>query len=80
VSYELIRESSVYRDLSAEDIARSKVETAREAALLALRGRFSALPEEIERAVASAPIEALFDVLAHVATDSLEQVRARLGG
>lgn len=80
VSYELIRESSVYRDLSAADIARSKVETAREAALLALRGRFGALPKDIERAVASAPVETLFDVLAHVATDPLEQVRARLGG
>jgi len=92
VSYELIRESSVYRDLSAADIARGKAEgieqgkaegqseTAREAALLALRGRFGTLPEEIERAVASAPVEALFEVLAHVATDSLEQVRARLGG
>jgi hypothetical protein len=80
VSYELIRESSVYRDLLAEDIARSKAETAREAALLALRGRFGTLPEDIERAVASAPVEALFDVLAHVTADSLEQVCARLAG
>ncbi len=60
--------------------AREKSETAREAALLALRGRFGALPEDIERAVASASVEALFDVLAHVATDSLDQVRARLAG
>jgi predicted transposase YdaD len=51
----------------------------REAALTALRGRFPNLPPEIAQAIATASREALMALLANVAADSLEQVRARLG-
>ena len=50
-----------------------------EGALAALRLRFGELAHEVEQAVASARKETLEDVLAHVATDTLEHVRARLG-
>lgn len=43
-----------------------------------LRGRFGTLPEEVAQALASADMDRLDAMLAHAATESLEELRARL--
>jgi predicted transposase YdaD len=52
----------------------------REAARTTLAGRFGALDESLMTAINAAPETALLDLLAHVATESLDQLRGRLGG
>lgn len=51
----------------------------REAALLTLRARLGELPPEIADAVARASVPSLEELLAHVTSDTPEQLRARLG-
>jgi hypothetical protein len=51
----------------------------REVALRTLANRFEVVPAEIESALQAADKEHLLDVATHAGTDTLEQVRARLG-
>ncbi|HEX6800728.1 MAG TPA: hypothetical protein VF116_23650 [Ktedonobacterales bacterium] len=52
---------------------------ARRMALLALEGRFGPLSDELRAAIDAADEAALQEIVAHIATESLDQVRARLG-
>src|SRR5579859_802035 len=56
-----------------------KAEGMREAVLVVLRNRFGELAPSLVHAISSAALAQLQDVLAHVATESLEQITARLG-
>ncbi len=48
-------------------------------ARIALEGRFGPLSEDVLAALSQASEDMLQDVFAHAATDSLEQMRTRLG-
>jgi len=58
--------------------AHAEPQATRDAAHIALQGRFGELPSALAKAIASADLAALQRVLAHVGTDTLEQVRERL--
>jgi len=47
--------------------------------LVALEGRFGSLSEDVRTAVATTDETTLRELMAHLTTESLEQVRARLG-
>ena len=47
--------------------------------IAALRGRFGALSPEVERAPEGADMATLQPLLPHAGTDSLDELRARLG-
>ena len=51
----------------------------RKALRVALLGRWRSLPAEIEARLATASLGTLYDLLFHLTTDTMEQVRARLG-
>lgn len=71
MSTEIVEKSSVYQAW----IARAW----RDAVTLVLGGRFGELPLDLTQAIAAADREHLQDVLAHAATDTLDELRARLG-
>lgn len=71
---EIIEKSSLYQLW----ISKGREEGAREAARAVLRGRFGALPEDFERALAAADLARIEAMLAHAATESLEELRTRL--
>lgn len=75
MSTEIIGTSSLYQ----EWVRKATDEGMRESLLLALRGRFGETPPEVERAIAAADAERLRDTLAHVGTETREQLAARLG-
>ena len=91
VSTEILEQSPLYRRWIAEAMARGRAEGEAEgeakgraagvrgAVRTALLGRWGELPADVEAAVETASLDTLNNVLAHVATDSLEQMRARLG-
>lgn len=64
---------------NAEGKAEGKAEEARRMAQGALEGRFGALSEELLAALGVADEPTLEAVAAHVATDTLEQMRGRFG-
>ena len=84
---DLLRESSVAEALreegKAEGEAKGKAEgmrqMAQQMAQVALEGRFGPLAADVLAALRTADEAALQEVVAHVAGDSLEQMRARLG-
>jgi predicted transposase YdaD len=63
----------------AEGEAKGKAEGMRQMARVALEGRFAPLTADVLAALQTADEATLRDVVAHVASDSLEQMRARLG-
>lgn len=75
---ELLRESGIIQEF----IEQGRTEGEREMALVALEGRFGPLSEDVRAAVATANEAAneaaLRELMAHLTTASLEQVRARL--
>ncbi len=87
MSTELLDQSPIFRRWRAEFTAEGKAEGLREgeakglreAAQAALHGRWGELSPEVAGAVEAAGAETLLDVVAHVATDTQEQMRARLG-
>ena len=91
MSTEILDQSPLYHQLVDEAVARSRAEgraegeaegeakAMREAALAALRGRWGELSPDIAAAVEVASAGVLLDVVAHVATDTREQMQARLG-
>lgn len=52
---------------------------ARRMALIALEGRFGPLSDDLRAAIEAADEATLQEIVAHIATESLDQVRARLG-
>ncbi|MGH2517387.1 MAG: hypothetical protein ACRDHP_17195 [Ktedonobacterales bacterium] len=75
---EILETSPLYQQWISKGREEGRTEGAREAALAVLRGRFGALPEDFERALAAAAGARLDAMLAHAATESLEELRARL--
>ncbi len=63
----------------AEGLSQGELLGMREVALRTLANRFDTVPAEIEAALQTADKEHLFDVATHAGTDTLEEVRARLG-
>ena len=84
---DLLRESSVAEIFieegrakgREEGRAKGREEGERRTAQTALEGRFGPLPEDVLAALAQADEATLLALVAHIATDSLEQARARLG-
>ncbi len=62
-----------------EGRVKGRAEGERRMAQTALEGRFGALSDDVLAALARADEATLLALVAHVATDSLEQARARLG-
>ena len=83
MSTEIMQEFPLFREMMAEAEARGEArgmaEGMREAARLGLEDRFGTLSTEIQTALSQADEAALKALLAHIATESLEQLRARLG-
>jgi hypothetical protein len=76
---ELLRESSLAELFIEEGIEEGERRMARRMAQAALEGRFGKLSAELVAAIAAADEATLLDIVAHAATETLEQVRARLG-
>ena len=76
---ELLRESSLAELFIEEGIEEGERRMARRMTQAALEGRFGSLSAEIVAAIAAADEATLLDIVAHAATETLEQVRARLG-
>jgi predicted transposase YdaD len=72
---DLLRDSSIAEMFIEEGELRGERRMAR----VALEGRFGALPEDMLAALGEAQEATLHEIVAHIATDSLEQARARLG-
>ncbi len=72
---ELLRESGIIQEF----IEQGRLEGERDFALVALEGRFGPLSEDVRAAVAAADEAVLRELVARLTTDSLEQLRARLG-
>lgn len=63
----------------AEGKAEGEAETARKAVRVMLEGRFGSLPSVLSAAIDAASVDALMDVLAHGAVESLDALATRLG-
>lgn len=72
---DLLRESSVAEIFHDE----CRAEGGRRMAQVALEGRFGPLGEDVLAALGQASEATLPEVVAHITTDPVEQVRARLG-
>lgn len=83
---EIIEKSSLYQlwiskgreEGREEGREQGREQGAREAALVVLRGRFGALPEDFAQALAAADVAHIEAMLAHAATESLAELRTRL--
>jgi len=78
MSTELIEGSSLYQQWVAKGREEGERTALRDSARLALTSRFTSLPDDILQALEQADAAQLRDVLAHIGSDTLEQVRARL--
>lgn len=78
MSTEIIGTSSLYQEWVRKATEEGMAQGMRESLLLGLRGRFGELSPEVEQAVATADVERLRDALAHVGTETLEQLATRL--
>ncbi len=80
---ELLRESSfydvVYEEGFVEGETRGEARGALDGLRVVLESHFGALPDDMSAALAALDQPALMELLHHVATDTLEQVRARIG-
>lgn len=83
MSTEILEKSSLYQEwvqhAREQGIEQGTAKGLREAALLTLRARLGELPPEIADAVTRASVPMLEDLLAHVTSDTPEQLRTRLG-
>jgi len=73
--------TDLWRDSSLKDALEilAREDVMRESARLALEGRFGQLSADVVSAINESREPMLRDVLAHSGTDTLDQVRARLG-
>ena len=79
MSTEIIETSSVYQELVRRTREETAQQTLREAVLSVLGARFGNLPEDMVQALGGADADALCAFLPHAGTDTLEQLRTRLG-
>ena len=79
MSTDLFRESPLFQELMKEALDEERLQNSRELAQLALEGRFQTLSADILQALGTADEATLKAIVAHVSSDTLEQVRARLG-
>ncbi len=83
MSTDLFRDSpliqSILKEAAEEAAEKARIQTTRELAQAALEGRFQTLSEDILQALGTADEATLKAIVAHVSSDTLEQVRARLG-
>jgi hypothetical protein len=83
VSREILETSPLYQEWAQEWLTRGREEgreeALRRAVLVVLRGRFPEVPAALVGAIETAPRETVEDMLAHAATETLEQLAARLG-
>ena len=83
MSTEILEKSSLYQEwvqhAREQGIEQGTANGLREAARLTLRARLGELPPEIADAVTRASVPMLEDLLAHVTSDTPEQLRTRLG-
>ncbi|HEU5366936.1 MAG TPA: hypothetical protein VFU69_00665, partial [Ktedonobacterales bacterium] len=75
MSTDLFRDSPLNQSILSEE----RLQTTRELAQAALEGRFQTLSDDILQALGTADEATLKAIVAHVSSDTLEQVRARLG-
>jgi hypothetical protein len=75
MSTDLFRDSPLNQSILEEE----RLQTMRELAQSALEGRFQTLDADILQAIGTADEATLKAIVAHVSSDTLEQVRARLG-
>ncbi|HEX6800803.1 MAG TPA: hypothetical protein VF116_24030 [Ktedonobacterales bacterium] len=86
MSTEILEKSSLYQEWVQaareqgieQGIEQGMASGLRDAALLTLRARLGELPQEMADAVAQAPVPVLQELLAHVTSDTPDQLRARL--
>ena len=80
---DLIKESGLADEWRAQGMAQGMAEgeqrMARGMARAAIEGRFGALSDDLATAVQAADEATLLDLVGHISTETLEQVRARLG-
>jgi hypothetical protein len=76
---ELWKHSSTAQEFAAEKVAEGRAEARREDARLVLEERFKTLSEDIVQAINLADEATLREVIKHAYSDSVEQIRARLG-
>jgi len=74
MSTDLFKESPLYQSLAKEE----RLGGMRELAQMALEGRFQTLDADILQALGTADEATLKAIVAHVSSDTLEQVRSRL--
>ncbi len=79
MSNEILESSPLYQLWYREATEKAAAQATRNALLVVLHNRFGELPPVVTEAIASADAAALQRVLEHVGTDTLEQVRQRLG-
>lgn len=79
MSTEIIEKSAFYQEALTKGKAEGKAEGIHDAALVTLRGRFGELAPDLLAALSQASGDTLLGVLAHASTETLDQVRARLG-
>ncbi len=72
---DFMKESPLYPILTKE----ARVDGEREMAQIALEGRFKTVSEDVLTALKSADEATLRAIVANISTDTLEQIRARLG-
>lgn len=75
MSTDLFRESPLFRELMSEE----RLQNSHELAQVALEGRFQTLSADILQALGTADEATLKAIVAHVSSDTMEQMRARLG-
>jgi hypothetical protein len=79
MSTDLFRDSPLIQSLLKEAAEEAKVEGMRELAQAALEGRFQTLSDDMLQTLGTADEATLKGIVAHVSSDTLEQVRERLG-
>lgn len=79
MSTEIIEKSAFYQEALTKGLEQSKAEGLHDAALVTLRGRFGDLAPDVLAALSQANGDTILDVLAHAGTETLDQLRMRLG-
>lgn len=79
MSREILETSPLYQEWAQEWLTKGREEALRRAALVVLRGRFQDVPAALVRAIEAAPRAIIEDMLAHAASETLEQLAAQLG-
>jgi len=83
MSTEILETSPLYQEwarrATEQGLQQGLQQGLREAALEVLRTRFNPLPTEVAAALGTATVDVLRAVLAHATSDSLDEVRGRLG-